>query len=509
MKRIIYVVLFVLPFVASAQNMYNMTGLFDNAPAGTARFVSMGGSMGALGGDLSVMGTNPAGTAIYRSSDFNLTGVIDFVGNNAVMKGKSTTADYTGAGLGNTGFLLAFDIDASPVKFVNMGVNFRRKAGWCNNFEVNGKSDGFSQQYVIKDLYYNDDDPFDTGKIVSDMYSDFAYSWLTLLAADAGIFDKDGNFLINPQNGTLIYNPEKYGYYSEERGELGVFDINLSANIDDRVYIGATLGYYKLDYSRYSYYYESDNIGMIYSLDNDYKIVGSGFDFKLGAIFRPFRYSPFKIAAFVHTPVFYSLIDRSSASMSGPDNSGYKTNSEYCYGDDLYTTYSLSTPWRFGAAASYTFGKFLAMNAEYEYADASTMAYTDGADIDKAQNDEIVSNLKPQHTLRFGAELSLTNLALRVGYNYISSAFHMDAYKFFDNATKSETSTEYINRFGKNVFTLGVGYTVKKLYFDVAYMYQRQNSEFYPYHENEMKNHEGASVKTEGSSLYVGIGIRF
>ena len=92
MKRIISVILMFLPLVASSQNMYNITNLLEKNPNGTARFVSMGGAMGALGGDLSVMGTNPAGTAIYRSSDFNLTGVRDIVKNSAEYEGTSMFA---------------------------------------------------------------------------------------------------------------------------------------------------------------------------------------------------------------------------------------------------------------------------------------------------------------------------------------------------------------------------------------------------------------------------------
>ncbi len=49
---------------------------------GTARFVGMGGAMGALGGDITTIGTNPAlGIGIYRSNDvmvsfgFDNTGV--------------------------------------------------------------------------------------------------------------------------------------------------------------------------------------------------------------------------------------------------------------------------------------------------------------------------------------------------------------------------------------------------------------------------------------------------
>ena len=37
---------------------------------GTARFTSMSGAFGALGGDLSVMNINPAGLAVYNNSSF-------------------------------------------------------------------------------------------------------------------------------------------------------------------------------------------------------------------------------------------------------------------------------------------------------------------------------------------------------------------------------------------------------------------------------------------------------
>ena len=37
--------------------------------SGTARYMSMGGAFGALGGDISSISTNPAGLGIYRSSE--------------------------------------------------------------------------------------------------------------------------------------------------------------------------------------------------------------------------------------------------------------------------------------------------------------------------------------------------------------------------------------------------------------------------------------------------------
>ena len=515
MKRFLYMILLILPLTASTQNMYNMSALFDNAPSGSARFLSMGGSMSALGGDVSVMGTNPAGTAIYRSSDFNLTGMVGVVDNKTLLGGKRAIANYTGTNINNAGFVLAFDVDASPVKFVNFGVDFRRKANVGGNLSVKGNYEGFSQQYLIDYLYLQS--PFDIGNMTADMYSDFGYNWLTLLTADANITDKDNNFLLYPEENAdgslyynLIYNPNRFGYYSEERGGLDVFDVNLSANIDDRVYVGATLGYYKLDYSRYSCYSESDEAGEIYTLENNYKVHGTGFDFKLGAIFRPFKYSPFKVAAFVHTPVFYKFLDSSNASMIGPFNEGYKTTHEDCYGDELYVSYSLRTPWRFGASMSYTFGKYVALNAEYEYSDISDIMFTDGTDADKAQNEEISYNLKSQHTVRFGAELSLGKFAFRAGYNYISSPFRANAFKFMDNAAITDTSTEFINRFDKNIVTCGIGYAGKLMYFDVAYMSQIQSADFSAYYDIDlMCPAPVAKVKNVSHSIVAGIGFRF
>lgn len=524
MKRFIYIIFSLLPFVAASQNMYNISDLFDNAPSGTARFVSMGGSMGALGGDLSVMGVNPAGTAIYRSSDVNMSGVYGIVKNRSEYENSAITSKYDGLDLSNIGFVLAYDLDNSPVEFLNFGLNFRRKANYNNNFEMVGASNRFSQQYVIDYMYWQN--PFDFMDMSKEMYRDFNYNWLALLAAHARMYDADGNFLLAPDGDlpdmyNLIYEPTILGYYSETRGGLNVFDMNISANINDRFYLGATLGYYRLDYSRYSCYYEATDTDRKYVLENDYRLRGSGWDFKLGAILRPFKYSPFKIAAFLHSPVLYKLTDSYSASIDGPrpNDDYFATESEECYGDKVYVSYSLRTPWKFGAAMSYTFGNFLAVNAEYEYSDAASTSFTEGNDIDLAQNEEVSYNLKAQHTVRLGAEFSLNKLmkgagfdkvssSVRVGYNFISSPFKNDAYKCMDNAVLVDTSTEFMNKYSKNVFTAGFGMVVKSFYFDLAYMYQTQKSDFYPFYDMDFVN-PAAKVKTTGHTIMAGVGIRF
>lgn len=498
MKRLLYILLFILPIAATSQNMYNIAWMLDNAPSGTARFIGMGGSMSSLGADISVMGINPAGTAIYRSSDFSLTGNVNMVNNIATYVKSTAWGNYNGIELGDLGFVIASKINSSSLKYLNCGINYRSRTALAGNFKMNGYTDVFSQQYISQKLF--DKNPFDINKMNSSMYQDFSYNWLALLSADAGLFDEDGN---------ILYLPLTFGYSNELRGRINEVDFNLSANFNDRIYVGATVGCHIVDYSRYSYYYEDDDVAEIYSLVNNYQVSGAGIDFKVGAIFRPFKYSPFKLGIAVHTPVIYRLLDTFSANIYGPEEDSYfDTKSEDCYGDNLKVRYSLRTPWRFNASASYTFGSFLALNAEYEYANTQGTSFNEKSDVGMAQNEEIQYNLKPQHTVRVGAECSFKSFAVRAGYNYISPQFKESAYKNMDNAVIVDTSTEYMNSYGKNIFTLGFGYVRKNLYLDVAYMMQLQNSDFYPYYDTEYAN-PVTNVNTLRQTVAATVGFRF
>ena len=78
---------------------------------------------------------------------------------------------------------------------------------------------------------------------------------------------------------------------------------------------------------------------------DDYSVEGTGFNIKLGAIIRPFKYSPFKVGLYVHTPTWYELKNISSASIADPYGNVIDTRDYELYNDDLRVKCSLSTPW--------------------------------------------------------------------------------------------------------------------------------------------------------------------
>ena len=92
---------------ASAQTQYDAARLMGGELNGTARFVGMGGAMGALGGDISVIGTNPAGIGIYRSNDFAVSFGFNNTAAESNFSGTKMKDNRTRASFDQVGYFTA------------------------------------------------------------------------------------------------------------------------------------------------------------------------------------------------------------------------------------------------------------------------------------------------------------------------------------------------------------------------------------------------------------------
>ena len=73
-KQITFAALLAATAQVRAQNTYiNDRLTATDQLNGSARFVGMGGALGALGADLSVISSNPAGMGLYRKSDIGMS----------------------------------------------------------------------------------------------------------------------------------------------------------------------------------------------------------------------------------------------------------------------------------------------------------------------------------------------------------------------------------------------------------------------------------------------------
>lgn len=545
MKKITMIALAMFTAVgAGAQTIYDATNIAQKELNGTARFVGMGGAMGALGGDISTIGTNPAGIGIYRSNDAMLTFGYSMTGTESNYVGNKFETNKNRWSFDNAGFVIASKIgNHTPLRYVNFGFNYHKSKSFYKNMTMQGLMGSIDNQYVsqvrsmaqqatdAQNYVYNNYNQRLNWES-KEIYQDNDAGWL-------GAVGYQGSLLFeNSQEGAPdFYDPyipsEADAYFlSRERGGIDQYDFNISFNINDRFYFGVTLGAYDVDYNKYSLYdemyaYRWEGDGQIYeegySLESFNRIHGSGFDFKFGAIFRPIEDSPLRIGLAVHTPTYYKLTYTTGALLTSdlylPDEAGNEspvrtTVDTYSAlgGRDMDSDFKLQTPWVFNASLGYTVGNNLALGAEYEYEDYSSMKfkYPEGDEM-TWETRQADFNMKGVSTLRLGAEYKpIPAFSLRAGYNYSTAAYKKDAIKELPS-NSINTDTDFANSKSMNTFTLGIGYRFSSFYADLAYKFDTYKSDFYPFYNdiNGLVTPPTTEVTNTRSKVLFTLGMRF
>ncbi len=481
-----------------AQDIYKMEMMSSGDLNGTARFVSMGGAMSALGADISVMGTNPAGIALYRRSDIALTGSATTQpnGEDFLDIGKSRGS------FDQIGFVYSAKLGDSGAKFFNVGFNYNKRKNFKNYIGVNNvKTDGMSQSWEMMDLAYTN------GWLDLSNEQDREYTTpLACLGYDTYMidptYDNEGKI-----TGYTPVDADHYNYKRVQWGGIQQYDFNLSFNWQDQIYVGLTAGVYNVDFHSATDYGEAllDDQGGLhdYYMQSDEELTGNGYDIKLGVILRPIETSPFRIGFAVHSPTFYDLTSYSTLYMNSPFRSVTEDGIELPYTDGHYTQttpndYKIRTPWKINLSAATTVGNWLAIGAEYEFYNPAKakVSYPNGDDYyydswnqgdkDYALSEEAKRFLKPVNTFRIGAEAKIAKgIYGRLGYNFVSAPYKKEAYHNLFTASSSyyfSTNTDYVNLGAINRLTAGLGWRGKHFYADATYQFQQQQGDLYAFH---------------------------
>lgn len=488
----------------AAQDIYQMESFSSENLNGTARYVGMGGAMSALGADVSTMGVNPAAIGLYRSSDVNATLSINTLEDATKFDGKGKTH----VSFDNLGFVYSSKLGNGTCQFINFGFNYHKQKNFnqlinTSNFLPNGGS----QTWQMADLVSGWGSPDKSTPLANMGYQ---------------------NFLVN-EDGTDWYNASNNEYHRAQWGSIQAYDFNISTNLSDQFYLGLTVGAVNVDYNAYSLYGENllnaSNLDAgSYTLTNARDISGNGFNVKLGFIARPIKDSPFRIGVAVSTPTYYNLTYRNTSYL----NTKYSDEADIRqqYTDVGGYDYNIHTPWKFNLSLGHTIANCLAIGAEYEYADYSTakVTYDSFGDYDGWRNetdDDALCNEADKHltgvsSFKIGAEWKVDPMvAIRAGYNYVSSPFKKGAYA--DQTINSAsldymTTTDYMNLSGINRYTVGIGLTFGKVYVDAACQYQHQRGNFYAFNAFDSDGQAGcrsSRINLSRTQMMMTVGFRF
>ena len=490
MKRYIFLPLLAVAFAAQAQDTYLNERLTNNSSdvIGTSRYVGMGGALGALGADISVISWNPAGIGLYRKNDIALT----FGG----LWGKSHI-DEENRGKGTfdqAGFVYNIKTGGEACPYVNFSFNYQKKINFNHNFYAdNGNLNGLSQLDQVAELTkFSDYDQWTNGEQPN----------LANLAWDNNYLDASGAYNNMCDE---VHSPASSIYTQHTEGSLQSYDFNLSTNINDRAFLGLTIGVDNMNYRGYSWYgenyYWNDIVTPCYDLYNDFRITGTGVNVKLGTIIRPIEDSPFRFGFVVETPTWYRLKNSTQYQLryfpdEDPDN---PVATDLI--NDPALKFNIRSPWKVRTSIGSTIGSSFAWDIDYEFAAyaGTSMGYpkyedyydgsTSGNIKDTEMNRLTRDNMRGTHTLRVGLEANATkNLAFRLGYNLSTSAYKkdisFDQYCLDSYAMNYATSTNYMRMGTTNILTLGMGYHAKKFYVDLAYKLRSQKADFYAFDTN-------------------------
>jgi len=457
---------------------YSLPGL-----AGSARSTSMGGAFGALGGDFSSLAGNPAGIAIYRKSEFVFSPSIFVGGTESNFLGNTDQENKFNFNFGNIGIVLTNKLtnneDGPGWKSWNFGFGYNR----VNNFNNRSYFEGFNPSNSLT-RYFSEQAQ---GTIPDDLEQ-----FHELLAYNT--------YLINPLGNSTDYEPAVLAgnitqrMNDETSGSKGEVDFSFGGNYSNKLYLGATLSFTTLRFNEESVYEEIDKTDVIDSLksfefDQDLHTRGSGFNLKLGMIYRVNEHVRMGLA--VHTPTWYGMHDDYTNAISSRFDAGQHYSSDASGSFD----YTLTTPFKAIGSLAFILGNQGLLSFDYEFTDPSD-ARIDANHFSFADvNSAIRTKYIPVNTFHAGAEWRIDDYSLRGGYVYSSSPMN----------SRFRVSG---NDFSKNSICAGIGVRDKNLSIDLGYVYALSNQYFQPYLLSS-ESVPGVYQKVKNNNFTLTFGIKF
>ena len=275
MKRIYIAIMALAAAMPSlAQETYENMKVAQEDLNGTARYVGMGGALEALGADISTISTNPAGVGLMRRSMLGMSlGLVSQEEAKDFSPGNKTNMSFDQAGFVWSGF------DGND-SWLNFSFNYHKSRNFDFILSAADRLGNASQNKLTyakakAGLLY---------KVGKDGVPDFDNSYASCNQLD-DIYARNLNY--DTRDNVWYYdNAQDYTMDRAKYGYIGEYDLNFSGAINNKVFLGLTVGIHDVNYRHYSEYTEQLQ-DFYLRVSDERKIDGTGYDVKAGIIVRP------------------------------------------------------------------------------------------------------------------------------------------------------------------------------------------------------------------------------
>jgi hypothetical protein len=508
MKKLFFLILMGSSLTMNAQEPQDGLRLSWLAPSGTARSNALGGAMGSLGGDLSSNHINPAGLGFYKSSELLLTPKFLVQTNNFSYRGTSSSSTDSKSNFGSVGIVFADGQKRNNWTSTAFSITYNQIANYNNHSSFGGRNNfsSLSEKY-LEELV---GDQADTNAALGN------YIFGSSLAFRTYLVDTTANAK-GAVNGYQSLVPISSGvnqsYDAITTGSYDELAFGWGGNMEDKLYLGASLVLPMINYTKSLTYSEADatsnpdnNFGA-FVLDEHFSSRGWGLGAKLGIIYKPESF--LRLGFTLHTPQVISFRDQMSASMttntekyagiqsasSSELNNGYPGTREYTVSTPTKAIFSTSY---FFASPSKPSQPLGFISADLEFVNyAGTRFYANSYDKATSDyysliNDVVKASYKNNINFKIGSEIKLSsNWMIRGGAAYYGSPY------------KDETL-----KASRMVLSGGIGYRTNRNFIDFTIVSSSTKDALFPYRLNDKPN-TYASLTANQLLFNIGYGIRF
>ncbi|WP_041497566.1 OmpP1/FadL family transporter [Nonlabens marinus] len=437
---------------------------------GTARYRALSGAFGALGGDLTAMGQNPAGSVIFANhfASFSLANSNNT--NNSIYFDGLATAESSDLDINQAGGVLVFKaVDGSPLSKFAVGFNYDATRSYDNNVFLAGNSTTSISQYFLNNANGFSLDNFETqpGETLSSLYQ--------FLGENIGFDAQQGflgfqSFIIDPVNpgdpnntqyvsatGTGSFNQ---GYEVISSGSQNKISFNLAGQLYDKWSFGVNLNAHSLNYSRFTGFREvnsnTDATTTGIEFRNELNTTGNGISVQVGTIGKITE--SLRLGATYESPTWYTIEETLVQEISANRRNGAPVDVIPNI-INVYAPYDLRTPGSLTGSIAYIFGTAGLLSLDYSTKDYSNLEFSPKNEPAFADNNaQIMQQLDRAATLRVGGEYRIDNFTLRGGFRTVESPYK-----------NKEIQDDYTG------YSLGLGYTWGSTNLDVSYDYADRN----------------------------------
>lgn len=355
--------------IRNSVDVYSATPL-----TGSAKFNAMAGSMGALGGDLSAINTNPASVGVFITGNISGTLAVNNSKTTSSFSNAANSYKLNNADIGQLGGVAVFETSGNtPWKFVNFGVNYTNQ-----NLE----------EYI-------------------ETPANSSYKF-----QDSNLVDANGN----PVTGTFT----SLGHAYDRTGNLTNMNIAFGGNYDNKFYVGGSLNFKgatieQYDSSRLSLDVDNNNSYVLNKQGTPYTEDSNGFSVSAGIIGK--INNNIRLGASIESPTWWTQYR--TYSEVNEDNLGY-------YFDYYDEDRKFTSPMKATVSGAFVMNKNFAFNVDYSLGLTKPKYKVQGS-AETQLNDFFQSEYKNLSELRVGGEYRYNNFRLRGGYGISNSPFEKRA----------------------------------------------------------------------------------